>query len=580
MNTVGFVDTTLRDLTTYPWGSGIAADDVALATASLARTGARALEVVDPRVARAVLELRTESPWDRVRAVVRNAGATPVGVVVHGRLLWSDRPVTDEVATRFVMCAAENGVRRVRSLDPLNNAGHMQALAAACQGAGIEFVPTLVAGPAPGPGDRRWADEAAALAALPGASAVCISDGGGHLSPTNLVALVQAVVAAASLPVEMLIQAPGGLAPLLGASAISAGASVVHTAVGSAALVGARPSVETVRAALLGTGRELECDPGAIADAARIVAGMLTADRLSQGSAAVFGSAVSIPPDLEVGLMSRLSRVGMSPLLSDVADEAARVAAELGNVTFAFPLGDALVAQASEHVINGERWTHVQPALAAAAAGVYGPTRGDVSEEVARAAAGVDYADTIPSEVAGLGDAAEMADEDRVLMAQFPEATERLRARRLSLRAEVDDSEGATIDRALLETLIQAVEGSDEAEVSVEVGGARVTVRRAAPSAAPVPGAPGASSAAGAADGMTRVESIMVGTFYRASSPDAEPFTDVGRKVAKGQVLCLIEAMKLFNEITSPCDGVVREIAVQNSEGVEFGQLLFLIEPS
>ena len=197
MNTVGFVDTTLRDLTTYPWGSGIAADDVALATASLARTGARALEVVDPRVARAVLELRTESPWDRVRAVVRNAGATPVGVVVHGRLLWSDRPVTDEVATRFVMCAAENGVRRVRSLDPLNNAGHMQALAAACQGAGIEFVPTLVAGPAPGPGDRRWADEAAALAALPGASAVCISDGGGHLSPTNLVALVQAVVAAA-----------------------------------------------------------------------------------------------------------------------------------------------------------------------------------------------------------------------------------------------------------------------------------------------------------------------------------------------------------------------------------------------
>ena len=579
MSTVGFVDTTLRDLTTYPWGSGIAADDVAVAAASLARCGARALEVVDPRVAKAALELRTESPWDRVRAVVRHAGTTPVGVVVHGRLLWGGRPVTDEVMTQFVACAAENGVKRIRSLEPLNGAERMAPLADACARHGVDLVPSLVAGPVPDLSDARWADETKALAALPGAVAVCISDGGGHLSPTQLVNLVQLVASTSSLPVEVLIQAPGGLAPLLATSAISAGASVVHTAVGAAAMVGARPSVETVRAALVGTGSELECNPDAVAEATRAVAPLLTSDRLSQGAMSVFGAAVSIPPDLELGLMSRLGRVGMSPLLSDVADEAAKVAGEMGNLTFAFPLGDALVAQAYEHVVTGDRWSDIQPELVAAAGGAYGDLRGPVAAEASAAAEGAEPSDEVVTEPAGLDARTDMADEDRVLAAQFPEETERLRERRLDLRAEVPEEEGATIDRALLDTLIQAVEGADEAEVSVEVGGARVTVRRSAPVTAPVPGAPGAGSAV-AGDGMTRVESIMVGTFYRAPSPDADAFCEVGQKVEEGQVLCLIEAMKLFNEITAPCAGTVREIAVRNAEGVEFGQLLFLIEPS
>jgi biotin carboxyl carrier protein len=167
-----------------------------------------------------------------------------------------------------------------------------------------------------------------------------------------------------------------------------------------------------------------------------------------------------------------------------------------------------------------------------------------------------------------------------VLRAQFPEAVERLVARRRSLRTEVNEEEGAVIDRALLDALIQAVEGSDEAEVEVEVGGARVTVRRAAPVAAPVAGGGGAAGAAAADTGLSRVESPMVGTFYRAPSPDADPFAEVGQRVEEGQVLCLIEAMKLFNEITAPVAGVVREIPVGNSEPVEFGQVLFLIDPA
>lgn len=78
---------------------------------------------------------------------------------------------------------------------------------------------------------------------------------------------------------------------------------------------------------------------------------------------------------------------------------------------------------------------------------------------------------------------------------------------------------------------------------------------------------------------LLTVTSPIVGTFYRAPSPDAEPFVDVGTRVKKGQVLCVIEAMKLMNEIESDVDGVVVRILVENGHPVEYGEPLFLIEP-
>ncbi|HEV7514918.1 MAG TPA: acetyl-CoA carboxylase biotin carboxyl carrier protein [Thermoanaerobaculia bacterium] len=88
--------------------------------------------------------------------------------------------------------------------------------------------------------------------------------------------------------------------------------------------------------------------------------------------------------------------------------------------------------------------------------------------------------------------------------------------------------------------------------------------------------APAASPGAGS----HILTSPIVGTFYRASSPDADPFAEVGARVKKGQVVCIIEAMKLMNEIESDVDGVVVEIYPQNAQAVEFGEPLFAIRTS
>ncbi len=102
-----------------------------------------------------------------------------------------------------------------------------------------------------------------------------------------------------------------------------------------------------------------------------------------------------------------------------------------------------------------------------------------------------------------------------------------------------------------------------------------------APAAAgtPAPAAP-ASTPSARPEGLKEVTSPMVGTFYRAPSPESDPYVRVGDRVQEGDVLCIVEAMKLMNEIEAEFSGVVREILVENAQPVEFGQPLFLIEPA
>ncbi len=149
--------------------------------------------------------------------------------------------------------------------------------------------------------------------------------------------------------------------------------------------------------------------------------------------------------------------------------------------------------------------------------------------------------------------------------------------------------------------LVQLVEKSDVTHIEWEKGPEKVVIKRgnvavaaspaplfahAAPVAAPIAAlAPVPSPSAPKADAKpadkpgTLVTSPFVGTFYRAPSPESPPFVEVGAKVKKGQTLCIVEAMKLMNEIESETDGIVAEILVQNATPVEFSEPLFRIVP-
>jgi acetyl-CoA carboxylase biotin carboxyl carrier protein len=145
------------------------------------------------------------------------------------------------------------------------------------------------------------------------------------------------------------------------------------------------------------------------------------------------------------------------------------------------------------------------------------------------------------------------------------------------------------MDLRKLKTLIELVENSGIAELELTEGEEHVRISRtssvavpmqhhyaAAPQAAPAALAAAAPAVPAAPEGHV-VKSPMVGSFYRAASPGAKSFADIGQSVNVGDTLCIIEAMKLLNEIESDKAGVIKAILVENGQAVEFGQPLFII---
>ena len=143
------------------------------------------------------------------------------------------------------------------------------------------------------------------------------------------------------------------------------------------------------------------------------------------------------------------------------------------------------------------------------------------------------------------------------------------------------------MDIRKIKKLIEIIEESDIAELEIKEGEESIRISRysAAPAAvayapAPVAVAPAASAIAPAEEKITGhvVKSPMVGTFYRSASPGTKVFTEVGQSVQVGDTLCIIEAMKILNQIESDKAGTITKILVENAEPVEYGQPLFIIE--
>jgi len=145
-----------------------------------------------------------------------------------------------------------------------------------------------------------------------------------------------------------------------------------------------------------------------------------------------------------------------------------------------------------------------------------------------------------------------------------------------------------------LAELIELMNKNDLAELEVEEEGNRIRLRKMetqqtvyvqGPAAHPAVNAPAGEPQAGAqaqaaTDNLITIKSPMVGTLYRAPSPDSDPFVEKGDPISEESVVCIIEAMKVMNEIKAECKGVIKDILVGNGEAVEYGQPLFLVEPA
>jgi acetyl-CoA carboxylase biotin carboxyl carrier protein len=142
------------------------------------------------------------------------------------------------------------------------------------------------------------------------------------------------------------------------------------------------------------------------------------------------------------------------------------------------------------------------------------------------------------------------------------------------------------MDLDFLERLIKALDESSLDSLEIERGGTRVKLGKTSQHSEVVVPAPGPavaappSEASPPASHLVEIESPMVGTFYRGPAPDAPPYVKEGMRVGSGDTLCIIEAMKLMNELECEVEGTIVEICVENAQPVEFGQVLFRVDPT
>jgi oxaloacetate decarboxylase (Na+ extruding) subunit alpha len=585
------VDTTIRVLSQEPLAGLMPTADLLRLAELLDGAGFAYLEVSGGGVFDNAVRRGVESPWERIRAL-KSRTKTPLALALRGRFLVGSRPVGGDFARRFVASAAQSGIDVFRLHDPLNDVDNLREAGEAIVEQGAEFEAGLLYGSGR---HEALVDAARRLPEL-GAARLLLNDPAALLQPHRASELVAELRDVSGLPVGLYAQGAGGNALASALEAARAGADVIATAVYPVALTMHRVSAEAAAQALAGLGLSTGIDMDVLWAAADLVDEHIGDEPVAPVAPriAVRAAQQKLPVGLVGALDHQLRAQGSADRLDEVLDEVAKVRDEVGSPPLAAPIGQIVASQALLNVLTANRYSTMVDELRDLVQGRFGRTPAPVDAALRRAvelfASGA--GDEAPVDLDELRDDAEglaSSEEELLLLALFGEEAEPL-LRSIRERSGGDESLGARgVDQARAEKIrevVRIVQETGVGEITIEEDGMRVSVRRTAETAvAAVPSvvSPAAESelapVAPRDDAFVRVESPMVGTFYRAPAPGSAAFVEEGDAVAPGQTLCILEAMKLMNEVKAEIEAVVRKIHPGNAEPVEYGQLLFELEP-
>jgi oxaloacetate decarboxylase (Na+ extruding) subunit alpha len=582
------VDTTIRVLSQEPLAGLMPTADLLHLAELLDGAGFAYLEVSGGGVFDSAVRRGVESPWERIRALKART-STPLALALRGRFLVGSRPVGGDFARRFIASAAQSGIDVFRLHDPLNDVDNLREAAEAIVASGCEFEAGLLYGSGK---HEALVDAARRLPEL-GAARILLNDPAAVLQPHRASELVAELRDVSGLPVGLYAQGAGGGALAAALEAARAGADIIATASYPVALTMHRVSAEAAAQALAGVGLSTGIDLDKLWEAADLVDEHIGDEPVSPVAPriAVRAAQQKLPVGLVAALDSQLRSQGAADRLDDVLAEVDRVRVEVGSPPLAAPIGQIVASQALLNVLSANRYSTMVDELRDLVEGHFGRTPAPVDPALTRAVEllgggsgdeGLEL-DEVRDDAEGLAS----SEEELLLLALFGEEAEPL-LRSIRERSGGDESLAARgVDQARAERIrevVRIVQENGVGEITIEEDGMRVSVRRTAEPAPVIAQPPGAPTGEVEPvmprnDAFVRVESPMVGTFYRAPAPGSAPFVEEGDAVSAGQTLCILEAMKLMNEVKSELEAVVRKVHVANADPVEYGQLLFELEP-
>jgi oxaloacetate decarboxylase alpha subunit len=600
---VKITDTTLRDAHQSLWATRMRLTDILPIAERMDEIGYYSMEVWGGATFDVCMRYLHEDPWDRLYRIRDKIKRTKLQMLLRGQNLVAYRNFADDLVEEFIKKAVAGGLDIIRIFDALNDVRNMQKAIEVTKREGAHAQGTICYTISPVHNIENYVKTAKELVDL-GSDSICIKDMSGILSPYVAYELVKRLKEEVEVPVQLHCHASTGMASSTYIKAIEAGADVVDCAVAPLSLYTSQPAVETMVASFRGTPYELDLDFEAIRDVSEYFEVVAKNRKLMGKEQPLIDVTVishQIPGGMATNLIAQLEQQNALDRMEEVLEEIPRVRKDMGYPPLVTPTSQLVGTQAVLNVILGERYKIIPREIENYVKGYYGRPPAPISEELKeKALKGGEPITCRPADVLEpelprakreLDPDLVEKEEDYISYAIFPDTALKffqwrknptmveeeppqkkmeLREKRYMEEISLEEIADSIVER-VSEGVVRAFQNLS---VTISVGGSSAQVS-SAPAAKPQPPeAPEKEEL-----GLVQVRSPMVGTFYITPSPGAPPYVEEGDRVEEGQVLCLIEVMKLFNEITSPVSGRVKKILAENGKGVEYDQVLMEIEP-
>ncbi len=603
-------DTTLRDAHQSLWATRMLLEDMLPILQKFDDIGFWALEVWGGATFDSCLRFLDEDPWERLQVIKSYVRKTPLMMLLRGQNIVGYKHYPDEIVRRFVAAAAKNGIDVFRIFDALNDTRNVRTAIEAVKEVGKHAQGAVVYTISPVHTLEHYVETALEMVEM-GVDSICIKDMAALLSPYRTHRLVERLKKETDIPIHLHCHYIGGMAPMNYLKAIEAGVDIIDTATVPLAFGNSQPATEMIVGAFKDSPYDSKLELEKLYKIAEYFEEIRARRGFSRGVTSIEHMKVfshQVPGGMISNLVSQLKEQKAEDRLKNVLEEISKVRAEVGYPPLVTPLSQIVGTQAVLNILTGKRWSVVPEEMKKYIRGHYGRAPGPMAPFVEEMILADEkrlegrpadlLTETWEDYVKGLGGLARN-DEDVLSYALFPVETVNYLtahiegAEKAVFMTAADISaikEGGYMDMAQIRELIKTVETSDVSEVQIEEGELKITVRKggvpvrvekAAGTAAPTTEAASRTGAEAESypDHWKAVKAPMVGTFYRSPSPGAEAFVEEGSEFAPGQTLCILEAMKLMNEITAEDKGVVKKILIEDGNPVEFSEVLFLYEP-
>lgn len=634
-------DTTLRDGHQSLWATRMRTEDIMNIIDTIDNVGYYSLEVWGGATFDVCLRFLRENPWERLRLIKSKAKNTPLQMLLRGQNIVGYKNYSDDLVDRFVETAIENGIDIFRIFDALNDSRNLESAIKAVNKYGGHAQGSLSYTISPVHTIEKYVSDAKEQVAM-GIDSLCIKDMAGLLTPTMSSKLVGALNKELKIPIQVHCHATSGMAETAYVEAVKAGAGAIDCAISAMAGFSSQPAVETMNAIFRETEFKMDLDIDALRAVNKYFTELNPKRSKGRGHEPSVDAEIlvhQIPGGMISNFRSQLEQQGSIEKLSEALEEVTLVRKDFGYPPLVTPTSQIVGTQAVMNVLMGERYKVVPQEVKNYVKGMYGRPPAPIAKSFIKQILGNekpidhrpadDLEPILPNATKNIANPELIENEEDILSyCLFPEVSlEYFKWRALpedqrpKTPADIETelflkSEAPVVEMTMKQTIgnnevgrmlhkedydgvnkiLENAASMQLSELEISKGDFNLSLRSAngSPKVQKI-SAPAASKsvdeeavvetvveetpvAKSEIEYKDTINAVMAGTFYRSASADKPPFVEEGTEVKEGDPICILEAMKLFNEIEAPFNCKIVKILVDDATMVTKNMPIMAIE--